>query len=63
MPGTPTEQPEDKALQDHTFGRTVARKTEEAEELASEGYVPPAARAPGTDEEGREREPHAGGRA
>jgi len=58
MDATPTEPPEDKALQDHTFGRKVARQADDAEQRAAEGCPP----APGDDEE-REAEPHAGGKA
>jgi hypothetical protein len=49
MSDVPTEKPEDKDLQDHTFGRTVAAKAEEAE------------RGQGDDEERVEH--HAGGKA
>ena len=54
MTNTPTEQPEDKDLQDHTFGQKVAEKTEEAERRAAED-------APLSD--AKETEHHAGGKA
>jgi hypothetical protein len=45
-----TEQPEEKDLQDHTFGLQAAEDQEKAEES-------------GEGPEGERREPHAGGRA
>ena len=58
MPDTPTEQPEDKDLQDHTFGMNAARRAEEAEERAAKGDFSKG----GADDE-RPPEPHAGGKA
>lgn len=49
-----TEKPEDKDLQDHTFGTKMAEKTEEAERRAATGEVPTDA---------PETEHHAGGKA
>lgn len=49
-----TEKPEDKDLQDHTFGKKLAEKTEEAERQAAAGAEP--ADAPQTEH-------HAGGKA
>ena len=52
---TPTERPEDKDLQDHTFGMNAAKKLEEAERAGKKG-------TPQSDDE-RTTEPHAGGKA
>lgn len=52
MRGTPSEQPDDKDLQDHRFGRTVAKQAEDAERGDYPG-----------DSEERKPEPHAGGKA
>ena len=52
MPKTPEEQPEDKDLQDHTFGMNAARQAEAAEK---------GERTEGDEE--RRAEPHAGGKA
>ena len=49
---TPTERPEDKDLQDHTFGMNAAKKAEEAER-----------RGGTSDDDTRTPEPHAGGKA
>ncbi len=51
-----TEEPEDKALQDHTFGKKLAEKTEEAERRAEAGEPMPP-------DDGPEVEHHAGGKA
>jgi hypothetical protein len=55
MRGTPSEQPEDKDLQDHRFGMTVAEQAEQAERSAER-------QEPGRRDE-RRPEPHAGGKA
>jgi hypothetical protein len=55
MPDAPIEKPEDKDMQEHVFGKTVADKTEEAERQAESGATPPS--------DDREAEPHAGGKA
>ena len=55
MPDTPIETPEDKDMQDHVFGKTIAEKTEEAERQAAAGTAPEA--------DGPQTEPHAGGKA
>ena len=51
---TPTERPEDKDLQDHTFGMKAAEKLEEADRAG--------AGATSSDDK-RPTEPHAGGKA
>ncbi|HZQ56864.1 MAG TPA: hypothetical protein VFA84_02440 [Acidimicrobiales bacterium] len=58
MPDVPTEQPDDKDLQDHTFGMNAARRAEEAEARAAKGDIPR-----GADDDERPPEPHAGGKA